>query len=104
MLNTLQEHTATLLPSSSSNERTVWLPSPPTFSSEDKALVGRWKQYLKWEESNPLEIEEKDRSQFHSRVQTVYRKALVRMRFFSEIWSVLYSRHLLHIITNATRL
>jgi len=93
VLNNLQEHTVTLLPSSSTSGdlHGIWLPHPPTFSAEDKALVARWKQYLKWEESNPLEIEEKDRSQFHSRVQTVYRKALVKMRFFSEIWYMAYA-------------
>ncbi|KAH8105429.1 hypothetical protein BXZ70DRAFT_920835 [Cristinia sonorae] len=93
VLNSLQEQTATLLPPPTTigDRLSVWLPRPPTFSSEDKSLVARWKQYLKWEESNPLEIEEKDRSQFHSRVQTVYRKALVRMRFFSEIWYMAYA-------------
>ncbi|THH29552.1 hypothetical protein EUX98_g4628 [Antrodiella citrinella] len=90
VLNTLQEHTNTLL-SITGDRHGIWLPHPPTFSAEDKALVARWKQYLKWEESNPLEIEEKDRSQFHSRVQTVYRKALVKMRFFSEIWYMAYA-------------
>lgn len=35
-----------------------------------------------------MEIEEKDKAQLHTRLQGVYRKALVRMRFFSEIWYV----------------
>ena len=46
----------------------------------------RWRQYLKWEESNPLEIEEASRTTFLQRVQTVYKKATVRMRYYSEIW------------------
>jgi len=48
--------------------------------------VGAWKNYLKWEESNPLELEEKDRLTLIQRVQSVYRKAVIRMRFYGEIW------------------
>lgn len=58
-------------------------PEHPTFSLEDRMHTGRWKTYLKWEESNPLEIEEKD---WVLRVQSVYKKALVYMRYYPEIW------------------
>ena len=43
---------------------------------------------MKWEESNPLEVDEKDKVQLHLRIRAVYRKAVVRMRFFAEIWYV----------------
>jgi cleavage stimulation factor subunit 3 len=43
---------------------------------------------LRWEESNPLEIDDQDRNTFVTRVQGVYRKAVIRMRFFGEIWWV----------------
>ncbi|KAG2111422.1 hypothetical protein BD769DRAFT_1630282 [Suillus cothurnatus] len=49
-------------------------------------LVGAWKTYLKWEESNPLEFEDKDKATLISRIQGVYRKAAIRMRFYAEIW------------------
>ena len=62
------------------------LPRVPTFAPGEKALVARWRAYLKWEETNPLEIEDKDIAQLHSRLQSVYRKAIVRMRFYPEIW------------------
>lgn len=88
VLTTLQEHLTVLIPPVSSSKGTIWLPRVPNFSAGDKALVGRWRIYLKWEEGNPLEIEEKDKAQLHTRLQGVYRKALVRMRFFSEIWYV----------------
>ncbi|EJD00731.1 Suf-domain-containing protein [Fomitiporia mediterranea MF3/22] len=65
------------------------LPHKPTYNSTERQFVGAWKQYLKWEESNPFEIEE--RSTLITRVQGVYRKAVVRMRFFSEIWFMAYS-------------
>lgn len=91
VLNSLQEHLTVLFPPSptaKSTRQNIWLPRSPTFVASDKALVGRWRLYLKWEESNPLEIEEKDKTQLHLRLQSVYRKAVVRMRFFSEIWQV----------------
>jgi cleavage stimulation factor subunit 3 len=64
----------------------LFLPSPPTFTSADRALVGAWKKYLKWEEGNPLELEEKDRATLNTRLTGIYRKATIRMRFFAEIW------------------
>ncbi|KAF5390357.1 hypothetical protein D9757_002906 [Collybiopsis confluens] len=67
------------------------LPVVPTFSIAERQLVGKWKAYLKWEESNPLMIEEKDKKDLHNRIQLVYRKALVRMRFYPEIWFMAYN-------------
>jgi cleavage stimulation factor subunit 3 len=64
------------------------LPSRPTFTSEERALAGRWKAYLRWEEANPLELEDAQRAALLLRVQGVYRKAVVRMRFYGEIWCV----------------
>jgi cleavage stimulation factor subunit 3 len=66
----------------------IFLPSLPQFDASERALVGKWKTYLKWEESNPLEIEEKDRSILITRIQGVYRKAVIRMRYYTEIWFV----------------
>ena len=88
VLNTLQEHLTVLFPPPppSKFRNTIWLPRVPSFTAGEKALVARWRAYLKWEESNPLEIEEKDKAQLHSRLQSVYRKAVVRMRFYPEIW------------------
>ena len=91
VLSTLQEHLATLfppMPPPKSKSGSIYLPRAPTFNANDKALVGRWRQYLKWEESNPLEVDEKDKVQLHLRIRAVYRKAVVRMRFFAEIWYV----------------
>lgn len=64
------------------------LPARPTWVGEaDRNLVQAWKAYLKWEESNPLVIE--DTNVLASRVNMAYRKAVIRMRFFPEIWFVL---------------
>ncbi|KAJ7618475.1 Suf-domain-containing protein [Roridomyces roridus] len=68
-----------------------WLPSPPTFSKDDRPLIGRWKTYLKWEEGNPLAIEEKDRANLILRIQLAYRKAVIWMRYYPEIWFMAFS-------------
>ncbi|KAJ6473229.1 hypothetical protein C8R45DRAFT_835566 [Mycena sanguinolenta] len=73
------------------NTNGIFLPAPATFSAQERELIKRWKSYLKWEEGNPLEIEEKDRATFISRVEKVYRKAVIRMRYYPEIWFMAYS-------------
>ncbi|KAH9045764.1 hypothetical protein EDB85DRAFT_1908267 [Lactarius pseudohatsudake] len=70
VLRQLQRHLGPLFP-----------PPPPSTPS---------RPYLRWEESNPLEIDEQDRNTFVTRVQGVYRKAVIRMRFFGEIWYMAY--------------
>ncbi|KAI1786462.1 hypothetical protein LXA43DRAFT_872742, partial [Ganoderma leucocontextum] len=74
------------------NERpAIWLPRPPTFNQVDTALVKCWRLYLKWEEGNLVGIEESTRSVFIRRVQSAYRKAIVHMRFYPEIWYMAYA-------------
>jgi len=88
VLRQLQKHLGPLFPPlpQSSSRPALFLPALPTFNPPERALVGAWKTYLRWEESNPLEIEEKDKATLTSRIQGVYRKAVVRMRFYGEIW------------------
>ena len=91
VLNQLQEHLTVLFPPtppSKDKRPPIWLPRPPTYNQGDKALVARWRLYLKWEESNPLEIEESNKNTLVQRVQSVYKNATVRILFYSEIWSV----------------
>ncbi|KAF7794503.1 hypothetical protein EIP86_005637 [Pleurotus ostreatoroseus] len=93
VLSTLQDHFAKLvppMPPPKTRSGSIFLPRPPTFNANDKALVGRWRQYVKWEESNPLKVDEKDKTQLHLRIRAVYCKAVVRMRFFAEIWYMAY--------------
>ena len=85
VLRQLVNHVGAIYPPSSSE---IFLPSLPKFDASERALVGKWKAYLKWEEGNPLEIEEKDRSILITRIQGVYRKAVIRLRYYSEIWFV----------------
>ncbi|KAF8972103.1 hypothetical protein BDZ97DRAFT_1783153 [Flammula alnicola] len=67
-----------------SNSQELFLPSLPN-------SMRKWKAYLKWEESNPLEIEEKDKATLITRIQGVYRKAVIRMRYYTEIWFMAYT-------------
>ncbi|KAF8075815.1 hypothetical protein FPV67DRAFT_1469355 [Lyophyllum atratum] len=93
-LRQLTNHVATLYPippPSAPNRPELLLPSLPTFTAGERALVGKWKAYLKWEESNPLEVEDKDRAVLVSRIQGVYRKAVIRMRYYTEIWFMAYT-------------
>ena len=88
VLNTLQEHITVLFPPPppSKHRNSIVLPRVPTFTPGEKALVARWRAYLKWEESNPLDIDEKDKTQLHARIGLIYRQALVKLRFSPEIW------------------
>ena len=87
VLRQLVNHVGAIYPP---NSPEIFLPSLPKFDASERALVGKWKAYLKWEEGNPLEIEEKDRSTLITRIQVVYRKAVIRLQYYSEIWHVVF--------------
>ena len=62
------------------------LPIRSTFSDQDRATVNSWKTYLKWEEGNPLVIE--DQEVLHGRIGYALRRCLAEMRHFPELWWV----------------
>ncbi|GAA5850924.1 hypothetical protein JCM8547_009132 [Rhodosporidiobolus lusitaniae] len=75
------------------NLPTPTLPSRPKWSSsEDRDGLERWKRYLAYEESNPLEIE--DPQMLHQRIGFAYRKALANLRFYPEVWYLSANFHL----------
>ncbi|CAE6450936.1 unnamed protein product [Rhizoctonia solani] len=65
------------------------LPTPPTWTESDRAAVQGWKAYVKWEESNPLDLE--DTAAWHGRVSAAHRKACAAMQFYPEIWYLAYN-------------
>ncbi|KAF8759051.1 Suf protein [Rhizoctonia solani] len=65
------------------------LPTPPAWTESDRAAVQGWKAYVKWEESNPLDLE--DTAALHGRVSAAYRKACAAMQFYPEIWYLAYN-------------
>lgn len=50
----------------------------------ERAQVDAWKKYIRWEESNPLMLE--DVQALQARVLLAYKKATMHIRFFPEIW------------------
>ena len=60
------------------------LPPQPDYSEHDRSIVNLWKSFLRWEESNPLVIE--DQSVLNSRVKYALRQCLGDMRHFPELW------------------
>ncbi|WVO21992.1 mRNA 3'-end-processing protein RNA14 [Cryptococcus decagattii] len=60
------------------------LPPYPTFTEQDRQIVGAWKAYLRWEEGNPLVIE--NHTMLQSRIGYALRKCLGEMRHFAELW------------------
>lgn len=70
--------------------RTV-LPPRPSFSDADRQMVNAWKGYLKWEEGNPLVIE--DSELLSKRIGYALKKCLGEMRHFPEMWRVARLSH-----------
>jgi len=93
VLRQLSNHLISLYLPNPQND--MYLPSPPKFDAVERLLVGKWKSYLKWEEVNPLEIEEKEKATLIGRILGVYRNSVIRMRYYSEIWYFLFVSWLL---------
>lgn len=66
--------------------------SPPSLEAvvspltvvRDRHNIELWKKYLRWEESNPLQLE--DAQALQARVLLAYRKSVMHMRFYPELW------------------
>ncbi|KAJ1045271.1 hypothetical protein NDA10_002989 [Ustilago hordei] len=58
----------------------------------ERQQVEAWTEYLKWEESNPLLLE--DHATLQARITSAYRKATMYLRFYPEVW-YLASRYLI---------
>ena len=86
--NELAEHYKRLrLPGPGVDIRMLDIPSPPTLRSEERSVLAAWRKYLEYEESNPLAIDD-DKAALTYRLINVYRKAVIQMRFYPEIWCV----------------
>lgn len=67
------------------------IPAKPTFSEHDRQLVGAWKAYLKWEQGNPLVLDEE---QLEGRVGYAMKRCTGEMRHFAEMWHLVALYHL----------
>ena len=90
VLEQLQHHVKAIQSKTPSTSLAISLPVQPRFDKADRDLVGVWKVYLRWEESNPLGLPEEERPTLVSRVTSAYRRALTSMRFFPELWYMAY--------------
>ncbi|PPQ82048.1 hypothetical protein CVT26_003687 [Gymnopilus dilepis] len=68
----------------------VYIPPSPSFSASERGLIGKWKNYLKWEESNPLGLDGENIPTLHLRIRMAYKKAVTSMPYHTEIWFMAY--------------
>ncbi|KAK0434686.1 hypothetical protein EV421DRAFT_1717305 [Armillaria borealis] len=68
-----------------------YLGALPTFCDRERILVGKWKSYLRWEESNPMGWLGSDESLWQRRVSFAYNQAFCTLSRFPEIWFMAYS-------------
>lgn len=54
--------------------------------ARDRSRLDGWKTYLRWEESDPLQLAETDKEALKKRVDVAYAKAMMHMRFYPEVW------------------
>lgn len=64
------------------------LPPAPGFAGAQEFLeqVNLWKNWLGWEKSDPLVLETDEPETFKQRVLHVYKRALMPLRFYPEMW------------------
>ncbi|KAJ2552386.1 mRNA 3'-end-processing protein rna14 [Coemansia sp. RSA 1933] len=60
------------------------LPIPPSWTSRETEHLHAWREYLKWEISNPLNLE--NESVLQQRVVYAYNQACMHLRLYPEIW------------------
>jgi cleavage stimulation factor subunit 3 len=58
--------------------------NPSSLTSKNPKLASTWRRYLEWEETNPLGIQ--DHGDLLRRLRGVYRKAVIKMKDYVEIW------------------
>ncbi|KAI9316273.1 hypothetical protein BX666DRAFT_1949031 [Dichotomocladium elegans] len=60
------------------------VPKPPQWTEKEINQLDLWKQYIQWEKSNPLQLDEENLVM--ERVAYVYQQAFLVLRFYPEIW------------------
>ncbi|KAJ2721322.1 mRNA 3'-end-processing protein rna14 [Coemansia sp. Benny D115] len=68
------------------------LPVPPSWTPREVDYLVAWKNYLKWEMSDPLRLG--DAAALNRRVLYAYSQACMALRFYPEVW-IEYADHLL---------
>ncbi|CAG8571332.1 3909_t:CDS:2 [Acaulospora morrowiae] len=60
------------------------IPTPPKWNKTEKEQLSYWKEWIEWEKSNPLALE--DQQALTQRIIYVYKQAMMYLRFYPEIW------------------
>ncbi|CAH1762453.1 5618_t:CDS:10 [Entrophospora sp. SA101] len=60
------------------------IPVPPKWTKQEKEQLSYWKDWIDWEKSNPLSLE--DQSALSQRVMYAYKQAMMYLRFYPELW------------------
>jgi cleavage stimulation factor subunit 3 len=60
------------------------IPRPPTWSPTERLELEAWKNWIEWEKSNPLLLD--NENVLYSRIIYAYRQAIMNLRFYPEIW------------------
>ncbi|GMK56794.1 hypothetical protein CspeluHIS016_0306340 [Cutaneotrichosporon spelunceum] len=68
------------------------LPPFPNFSDGERRVVSAWRNYIKWEEGNPLQND--DSALVVQRTDYALRKCMAQMRHFPELWHYAATYHL----------
>lgn len=68
-----------------------WFSVPPTWTFPEVTLLNNWKQYIAWEKSNPLQLD--DKQKLVNRVSFAYKSAIIHLNYFPEVWYD-YARYL----------
>lgn len=58
--------------------------SAEALAQRERIMVEAWRKYLKWEEGNPLMLE--DSKALQARVSFAFKKAASALQFFPELW------------------
>ncbi|KAJ3095319.1 mRNA 3'-end-processing protein rna14 [Phlyctochytrium bullatum] len=62
----------------------TWHAVPPSWTPKELEILDAWKDYLSWERSNPLNLE--DNAVLIARIMFSFKSALLMMRHYPEIW------------------
>ncbi|RKO97091.1 hypothetical protein CAUPRSCDRAFT_11216 [Caulochytrium protostelioides] len=66
------------------NQGKGWYPVPPTWTSAERECLAAWRQVIRWERENPLELT--DMAMLQGRVVYAFKSALTMLTHYPEMW------------------
>ncbi|KXS17978.1 Suf-domain-containing protein [Gonapodya prolifera JEL478] len=62
----------------------LWFPKPPQWSEKELQMVDAWRKYIAWERTDPIKLG--DKMTVASRVIYAYKRCLLMLRNYPQIW------------------